>query len=71
MHNSALRALAKSVGISDRMIMYYFNTKEELIAEALLQIADGLVTTLEGIIPGGAGFRTADYQGNERINRTR
>ena len=30
--NSGLRAIAKSVGMSDRMIMYYFETKEELIA---------------------------------------
>ncbi|MDA8672507.1 TetR/AcrR family transcriptional regulator, partial [Gammaproteobacteria bacterium] len=33
--NSGLRALAESVGMSDRMVMYYFETKEELIEEAL------------------------------------
>ncbi|MEE4282952.1 MAG: TetR/AcrR family transcriptional regulator [Pseudomonadales bacterium] len=53
MHNSALRALAKSVGMSDRMLMYYFETKEELIAQALLQIAGGLVGALENALPRG------------------
>jgi AcrR family transcriptional regulator len=52
-HNSALRALAKSVGMSDRMLMYYFETKEELIAEALLLIAGGLVSSLENALPRG------------------
>lgn len=49
--NSGLRALAKSVGISDRMIMYYFDTKEELIGEALLLLADGLAGSLETVLP--------------------
>ena len=52
-HNSALRALAKSVGMSDRMLMYYFETKEELIAQALLLIAGGLVGSLENALPRG------------------
>jgi AcrR family transcriptional regulator len=52
-HNSALRALAKSVGMSDRMLMYYFETKEELIAQALLLIASGLVGSLENALPRG------------------
>ena len=52
-HNSALRALAKSVGISDRMIMYYFETKEDLISEALLLIAGELVSSLESVLPVG------------------
>ena len=52
-HNSSLRALAKSVGMSDRMLMYYFETKEELIAQALLQIAGGLVGSLENALPRG------------------
>ncbi|XOV83509.1 MAG: TetR/AcrR family transcriptional regulator [bacterium] len=52
-HNSALRALAKSVGMSDRMLMYYFETKEDLIAEALLLIANGLVGSLESALPRG------------------
>jgi len=49
--NSGLRALAKSVGISDRMIMYYFETKEELITEAMLLLADGLASGLELALP--------------------
>ena len=49
--NSGLRAIAKSVGISDRMVMYYFDTKESLIAEALLLLADGLAASLEHLLP--------------------
>lgn len=52
-HNSALRALAKSVGMSDRMLMYYFETKEELIAQALMLIASGLIGSLENALPRG------------------
>lgn len=53
LHNSALRALAQSAGISDRMIMYYFDTKEELISEALLRIANGLIASLDVALPKG------------------
>ena len=49
--NSGLRSLAKSVGISDRMIMYYFETKEQLIAEALLFVAGNFVDVLETVLP--------------------
>mgnify|MGYP000380322950 CR=1 FL=1 len=51
MHNSSLRALADSVGISDRMIMYYFETKEDLIAASLLLIASGLIDAMEAQLP--------------------
>ena len=40
--DSGIRALAASAGISDRMLMYYFDTKEELIAQALLLLAEGM-----------------------------
>lgn len=49
--NSGLRALAKSVGISDRMIMYYFDTKEVLVSEALLLLADNFAEGLHHILP--------------------
>jgi AcrR family transcriptional regulator len=49
--NSGLRALAKSAGISDRMAMYYFETKEELVAEALLLLADGFSHSLDSLLP--------------------
>ena len=49
--NSGLRALAKSVGISDRMVMYYFDTKETLIGEALLLLAQGFSSSLGSVLP--------------------
>ncbi len=49
--NSGLRALAKSAGISDRMVMYYFATKDDLITEALLLMAEGMATSLAQLVP--------------------
>lgn len=51
--NSGLRALAKSVGISDRMVMYYFDTKDALIAEAITAIGDNLADAMEQSLPPG------------------
>lgn len=49
--NSGIRALASSAGISDRMLMYYFETKEELIADALQLLAENMATTLGQLLP--------------------
>lgn len=49
--NSGLRALASSVGISDRMVMYYFKTKEELISAALALLAQQLAHQLDQMLP--------------------
>lgn len=51
--NSGLRALAKSVGMSDRMVMYYFETKEQLVAEAISTIGDTLADGMEASLPAG------------------
>ena len=49
--DSGVRALAASAGISDRMLMYYFETKEELISQALLVLADGMTASLDELVP--------------------
>lgn len=49
--NSNLRALAASAGMSDRMVMYYFETKEALVAEAILLLAQNLKTSLDSVLP--------------------
>ena len=49
--NIGIRALASSVGMSDRMLMYYFETKEELVTEALLSITAGFEDGLELMVP--------------------
>ena len=48
---SGVRALAASAGISDRMLMYYFETKEELISQALLLLAEGMTASLDEHVP--------------------
>ncbi|MEM9623317.1 MAG: TetR/AcrR family transcriptional regulator [Pseudomonadota bacterium] len=50
--NSGLRALARAAGRSDRMLMYYFSTKEEIVAEAMLLSAGRLAEELEASLPG-------------------
>lgn len=42
-----LRALAEAAGQSDRMLLYYFRDKEELVAAALDQIAERMKAALE------------------------
>jgi AcrR family transcriptional regulator len=49
--NSGIRALADSAGISDRMLMYYFETKEELIASALTLMAESMSAGLDALLP--------------------
>lgn len=51
--NSGLRALAKSIGISDRMVMYYFETKDDLIAAAISSIGESLAEGMEQSLPSG------------------
>lgn len=48
---SGIRALAESAGISDRMLIYYFGTKDNLIAEALMVLADGMSAGLDALLP--------------------
>lgn len=45
---SSLRPLAKAAGTSDRMLLYYFTDKSELVATVLQHIAHRMVTLMEG-----------------------
>ncbi len=51
--NSGLRAIAQSAGISDRMIMYYFDTKEDLVAAALEMIGANIAAGMDDAVPQG------------------
>jgi len=51
--SSGLRAIAKSSGVSDRMIMYYFDTKDDLVSAALEMIGEGLAAGMESAVPEG------------------
>ncbi len=53
LQNSGLRAIAQSVGMSDRMIMYYFDTKDDLVSAALELIGEGLAAGMESAVPNG------------------
>ena len=58
LNEMGIRSLAKAAGTSDRMLIYYFGTKDELINQALNVIADGVVDQLDGLLgthqrPGG------------------
>ncbi len=50
---SGLRAIAKTVGVSDRMIMYYFETKEDLISEALELVGESLANGMDAAVTRG------------------
>ena len=45
--NASLRPLAKAVGTSDRMLLYYFKDKDELIEAVLDHIAARITVILE------------------------
>ncbi len=48
-----LRALARAAGTSDRMLLYYFDDKNDLIREALKRLADRLAAKLTERTPDG------------------
>ena len=52
LRNSSLKAMGDSVGISDRMVVYYFDKKDVLVREALLLIAENLTEWLDNALPG-------------------
>lgn len=44
---ATLRPLAKSIGTSDRMLIYYFGSKDALLASAVESIADKIIYAVE------------------------
>jgi AcrR family transcriptional regulator len=46
---ASLRQLAETAGLSDRMLLHYFTTKEELLTAALNRVTERLVSTLESV----------------------
>lgn len=51
---TGVRQLAASAGISDRMLLYYFNSREDALQAALEHVAAGL----EAQLAGATGART-------------
>ena len=50
---TSLRQLARAAGVSDRMLLYYFNDKAEALEGALWKIAGDLTGLLEASLPTG------------------
>lgn len=48
---SGLRAIAVSAEMSDRMVMYYFETKDDLVAEALAMIGESIAEGMDAAVP--------------------
>lgn len=57
---SSLRNLAAAAGTSNRMLLYYFTDKDELIAEALTQLALQLRAALDEEVPEGVRLSVED-----------
>ncbi len=49
----SLRPLAAALGTSDRMLLYYFGTRERLLEAVLDLVGDGLLSTLSDAVPPG------------------
>jgi AcrR family transcriptional regulator len=50
----SLRPLAKALGTSDRMLLYYFSSREQIVEEALTRIGAHLQRFFESILPENA-----------------
>lgn len=48
---TSLRQLAAAAGVSDRMLLYYFGDKAEVLLHSLTGITDGFVSALDAAIP--------------------
>ena len=48
---SSLRSLAAAVGVSDRMLLYYFADKNEMLTAALGMLALQMASVLDGSVP--------------------
>lgn len=56
---SSLRQLAAAAGISDRMLLYYFADKAEVLARVMERLAGGMAQRLGAAIPEGTRLSAA------------
>jgi AcrR family transcriptional regulator len=59
LNDASLRPLARAAGTSDRMLVYHFGTKDNLIAALLTHLGGDFARLLSGLTPA-AGFASAD-----------
>ena len=50
LQDNSIRTLAKAAGTSDRMLLYYFDTKEALIESVLALMIDGFTEALDQLV---------------------
>ncbi len=48
---TSLRQLAKAAGVSDRMLLYYFDNKSDVMAQTLLSAAGAMAVELNQVVP--------------------
>lgn len=53
---ASLRQLAAAAGVSDRMLLYYFADKAEVLAAVMARLAGAMAQRLGAAIPEGAGL---------------
>jgi AcrR family transcriptional regulator len=58
---ASLRPLAAAAGTSDRMLLYYFADKDELLAGALGRVAERLARLLDADLAAGRGAPVLAY----------
>lgn len=51
--SATLRPMARAIGTSDRMLLYYFPTKEALLAEVLVHVSRAMKQSLDALRPPG------------------
>jgi len=51
LNTASLRPLAKAIGTSDRMLIYHFGSKDELITELLTYLAEMFIVALNSALP--------------------
>ncbi|CAN1548926.1 AcrR Transcriptional regulator [Sphingomonadaceae bacterium] len=56
----SLRQLADAAGVSDRMLLYYFADKAEVLSVTLTRIAEMMADALVEALPEGESFSPAD-----------
>jgi AcrR family transcriptional regulator len=56
---ASLRQLAAAAGVSDRMLLYYFRDKADVLASVMQRIAAELAGDLAAAVPAGAGMPAA------------
>ncbi len=57
---TSLRQLAQAAGVSDRMLLYYFENKSDILTAVLMRIASDLAEQLNTSIPENAALSPAE-----------